>query len=73
MCRKCAAKRRNRRGNILLLCPKVRQGAAAHWKEPNTRIERGERALGRTAAGGPRGLGGRRRRRTSSFVVLRAG
>jgi len=41
MCRKCAAKRRNRRGNILLLCPKVRQGAAAHWKEPNTRIERG--------------------------------
>ena len=37
---KSAAKCRNRRGNILLLCPEVCQGDAANWKELNTRIER---------------------------------
>ena len=37
--RKSAAKCRNRRGNILLLCPEVCQGDVANWKEPNMRIE----------------------------------
>ena len=36
---KSAAKCRNRRGNILLLCPEVCQGDAANWKELNTCIE----------------------------------
>ena len=36
---KSAAKCRNRRGNILLLCPEVCQGDAANWKELNMRIE----------------------------------
>ena len=36
---KSAAKCRNRRGNILLLCPEVCQGDAANWKEPNTCTE----------------------------------
>ena len=31
----------NWRRNILLLCPEVRQGDVANWKEPNTGIERG--------------------------------
>jgi hypothetical protein len=37
----CAAKWRNRRGNILILCPEVVQGGPTNWNERNMRIGRG--------------------------------
>jgi hypothetical protein len=38
---KCAAKWRNRRGNILILCPEVVQDGPTNWNERNMRIGRG--------------------------------
>jgi hypothetical protein len=37
----CAAKWRNRRGNILILCLEVVQGGPTNWNERNMRIGRG--------------------------------
>jgi hypothetical protein len=37
----CAAKWRNRRGNILILCPEVVQGGPTNWNEQNMCIGRG--------------------------------
>jgi hypothetical protein len=37
----CAAKWRNRRGNILILCPEVVQDGPTNWNEQNMRIGRG--------------------------------
>jgi hypothetical protein len=37
----CAAKWRNRRGNILILCPEVVQCGPTNWNEQNMHIGRG--------------------------------